>query len=135
MQSKQKHLYKEEAVKRMSELKIIEDTIEQFEQENLVSYSLNGGNYWLDNSMKKLVNKFEENNGYLVYFAILSYTHIGRMLSLLYVSKQEEEWSGDWQELKQGYQMAYVYNLDTPEYSEFGLIGIRPIFGGLIRVA
>ncbi|WP_270277374.1 hypothetical protein [Enterococcus casseliflavus] len=135
MKNEQKQLYKKEAIKRMKALGIIDDTIQQFEQADLVSYSLRGGNYWLDNSFKQLVAEFEEKHDYLVYYAILSYTAIGKMLSLFYVSNREEEWSGDWKELNEGFQMAYVFNLDIPEYSEFGLIGFKPIFGGLIRTA
>lgn len=135
MKNKQKQQYKKEAIKRMKALGIIDDTIQQFEQADLVSYSLRGGNYWLDNSFKQLVAEFEEKHDYLVYYAILSYTAIGKMLSLFYVSNREEEWSGDWKELNEGFQMSYVFNLDIPEYSEFGLIGFKPIFGGLIRTA
>lgn len=135
MKNEQKQWYKKEAIKRMKALGIIDDTIQQFEQADLVSYSLRGGNYWLDNSFKQLVAEFEEKHDYLVYYAILSYTAIGKMLSLFYVSNREEEWSGDWKELNEGFQMSYVFNLDIPEYSEFGLIGFKPIFGGLIRTA
>lgn len=135
MKNEQKQQYKKEAIKRMKALGIIDDTIQQFEQADLVSYSLRGGNYWLDNSFKQLVAEFEEKHDYLVYYAILSYTAIGKMLSLFYVSNREEEWSGDWKELNEGFQMSYVFNLDIPEYSEFGLIGFKPIFDGLIRTA
>ena len=135
MKNEQKQRYKKEAIKRMKALGIIDDTIQQFEQADLVSYSLRGGNYWLDNSFKQLVAEFEEKHDYLVYYAFLSHTDIGRMLSLFYVSNREEEWSGDWKELNEGFQMSYVFNLDIPEYSEFGLIGFKPIFGGLIRTA
>lgn len=135
MKNKQKQRYKKEAIKRMKALGIIDDTIQQFEQADLVSYSLRGGNYWLDNSFEQLVAEFEEKHDYLVYYAILSYTAIGKMLSLFYVSNREEEWSGDWKELNEGFQMSYVFNLNIPEYSEFGLIGFKPIFGGLIRTA
>lgn len=135
MKNEQKQRYKKEAIKRMKALGIIDDTIQQFEQGDLVSYSLQGGNYWLDSTFKQLVTEFEEKHDYLVYYAILSYTNIGRMLSLFYISNREEEWSGDWKELKQGFQMSYVFNLDIPEYSEFGLIGFRPLFGGLVRTA
>lgn len=135
MKNEQKLRYKKEAIKRMKALGIIDDTIQQFEQADLVSYSLRGGNYWLDNRFKQLVAEFEEKHDYLVYYAILSHTNIGIMLSLFYVSNREEEWSGDWKELNEGFQMSYVFNLDIPEYSEFGLIGFKQVFGGLIRIA
>lgn len=134
MDKKQRQQLKKEAIKRMEALGIIKDTIKQFEQADLVSYSLKGGNYWTDNTFKKIITDFEERYDYLVYFSILSYTNIGRMFTLFYVSPQEE-WSRNWDELNEGLQMAYVYNLDTPEYSEFGLIGFKPVFGGLVRTA
>lgn len=135
MDKNQRQQLKKEAIKRMEALDIINDTIQQFEQADLVSYSLRGGNYWLDNTFKKIIADFEETYDYLVYFSILSHTNIGRMLTLFYVSTQEEEWSRDWDDLNEGLQMAYVYNLDIPEYSEFGLVGFKPIFGGLVRTA
>lgn len=40
MKNEQKLRYKKEAIKRMKALGIIDDTIQQFEQADLVSYSL-----------------------------------------------------------------------------------------------
>jgi hypothetical protein len=60
---------------------------------------------------------------------------MGEMLSLLYVSKDREEWESDRDDLQYGYAYAYVINLDDDWCSEFGTIGIKPQFGGLARIA
>lgn len=54
---------------------------------------------------------------------------------LLYVSKYKEEWQTDREDLKEGLAFSYVYNMDCPEFSEFGSIGFAQRFGGLVRTA
>lgn len=126
-----KNQQKKEALTRMKVLRIDEEIIGQFELSDSVSCC----NSLLDESLKKYVSDFEESHGYLVYYSILSYTSIGRMLSLFYVSNHEEEWSIDMSELRDGVQLCYVFNLDYPDCSEFGHINFQPLFGGLIRTA
>ena len=41
----------------------------------------------------------------------------------------------DRQDLKEGITLSYVYNVDCPDYSEFGSIGFARRFGELIRTA
>ena len=43
----------------------------------------------------------------------------------LYVSDHAEEWGLDWDGLKGMGPLAYVYNHDMPDCSEFGCIGIE----------
>ena len=60
---------------------------------------------------------------------IYSLTTVGfNTLALLIVSKYEEEWRMDREELEVGRTMAYVFNLDVPEYSEYGTIGVENHF-------
>ena len=127
---------KEEAIKRMKTLDIFTETIRQFKNEELVSYSEPplGANYWLDDEQKRIVKEFEEEYNALVYFVIRSYTEFGKLDSFLYVSDHEEEWEMDIEDIKDGYAVAYVYNYDAPEYSEFGSIAVTERFGGLVRV-
>ena len=40
----------------------------------------------------------------------------------------------DNEDLEYGYVVAYVYNYDVPEFSEFGSIQVKPRFGGLVRI-
>lgn len=128
---------KKEAIRRMEILDIYSETIRQFENEGLVSYSEPplGTNYWLTDEQMKAVRKFEEEYNALVYFATTSYTEFGRLDSFLYVSDYEDEWKYDVQDLKNGYAYAYVYNYDVPEFSEIGSIQVQPRFGGLVRIA
>ena len=123
-----------EAIKRMKALKIFNQTIKQFEKENLVSYSEPpmGANYWLDEEQEKLVKAFEEEYNALVYFVVRSYTVFGKLDAFLYVSDYEEEWEMDNED---GYAMSYVHNYDMPDCSEFGSIGVQERFGGLVRIA
>ena len=127
---------KEESIKRMKDLGIFSQTIQQFKKDNLVSYSEPpmGANYWLDDEQKAIVDNFEKENNALVYFVIRSYTQFGKLDTLLFVSDYEEEWEMDNEDIKDGYAMAYVHNYDVPEFSEFGSVAVQERFGGLVRV-
>lgn len=127
---------KKEAIKRMEVLDIFGETIRQFEDEGLISYSEPpmGTNFWLDDEQLKAVRKFEEEYNSVVYFGVRAYTEFGTLDAFLYVSDYEEEWEMDNGELKDGYVYAYVYNHDVPEFSEIGLIRVQPRFGGLVRI-
>lgn len=71
----------------------------------------------------------------MVYHILHSYTEFGELLAILYVSQYKEEWKIDREDLKEGITFSYVYNIDCPEYSEFGSIGFAVRFGGLVRTA
>lgn len=131
----------QEAVLRMQMLRIMGKVRNDFQRGGRVYYSerqnriFDGILYYLDNNstFEKLKKDFELKYGALVYHAQLVHTEIGDMLSLLYVSKNEEEWNLDKNDLLHGQTYAYVYNLTCPDDSEVGLIGIRPVNGGVTR--
>ena len=120
----------------MEALDIFTETINQFEEDDLVSYSLPpiGANYWLTSEQSKIAKGFEKEYNALVYFVVTSYTEFGRLDAFLYVSDHEEEWEMDNADIENGYVYAYVYNHDIPEFSEIGLIEVQPRFGGLVRI-
>ena len=91
--------------------------------------------YFVDNEPKwaKKIKDIEIAKGILVYHAQLTHTTMGDMLSLLYVSSHEQEWASDRNALAQAETCAYVMNLDDPDCSEFGWIGIKPAMGGVVR--
>lgn len=93
--------------------------------------------YWLDGSpeLESAATHFEEERGALVYHALLSRTSMGRMLALLYVSRDEEEWGMDRDDLVEGRACAYVYNLDDLQLSEYGGIAFEVSGGGIVRTA
>lgn len=93
--------------------------------------------YWLDGSpeLESAASGFERESGALVYHAALSHTAMGRMLALLYVSRDEEEWGMDRADLAEGHACAYVCNLDDPQLSEYGGIAFEVAGGGIVRTA
>ena len=125
---------KQEAIARMKKLDIYVQAITEFEKENLVNKSEHGGIlYWLDENEQEMVKEFEEKYGALVYHIIHNYTSFGELYAFLYVSKNKDEWDYDNDDLNHNICLAYVKNLDEDTYSEFGSIGIKSQFGGLVR--
>ena len=127
---------KTEAIKRMKSLELHENVVREFEKENKVNLSEHGGILqWLNDKQAEAVKKFEEEYNSLVYHVIHSYTTFGELLSMLYVSATSEEWEYDQEDLKEGYPIAYVKNLDDESCSEIGSIGVKSVIGGLVRTA
>ena len=116
-----------EAVVRMKKLGIYGPTIEQFEQENLVSISEPpfGAFFWAEGADINRIREFEEEYNALVFMVVRSYTTFGKMDSFLYISDYLEEWEFDNQLLDEKKVYAYIYNHDMPDCSEIGSIGVR----------
>ncbi len=128
---------KKEAVKRMKLWKIYSETIKQFDKEGLISMSEPpfGVYYWINPDTEARVREFEKEHDALVYSIIRSYTNIGILDSYLYVSDYFDEWEMDIEDISKHRALAYVYNHDCPDCSEFGSIGIeRTVAAGLKRV-
>lgn len=129
-----KEMQVKEAIERMKMLHIMDRPIKEFEKEGVLNLSEGIGLlYWLDDEEKKMVADFEEEYGGVVYHVIKTFSTLGLMYSLLYVSKHTEEWEMDRADIQEGRAFVYVVNKDMPDCSEFGTIGIRPSFGGVIR--
>lgn len=125
---------KQEAIARMKMLKLHSNAIREFEKENKLNRSeVYGALFWLDEKQKCYVKEFEAKHDAVVYHIIHNITEFGELLSFLYVSDSPEEWEQDKSDIKSGYALVYVKNLDDDFCSEFGSIGIKPQFGGLIR--
>ena len=125
-----------EALKRMELLKLHENVIEDFKEIALLNQSEFGGIlYWVEGEMEKKIREWEEKTGNLVYHVIHDYTEFGELLSLLYVSQYEDEWETDREDIQDGYALVYVMNLTDDWCSEYGSIGIRPQWGGVVRTA
>lgn len=123
-----------EAIERMKMLHIMDRPIREFEKEGVLNLSEGIGLlYWLDDDEKEMVKKFEEEHEMVVYHVIKTFSTLGLMYSLLYVSKHMDEWEMDRADILDGRAFVYVVNKDMPDCSEFGTIGIRPSFGGVIR--
>lgn len=125
-----------EAMKRMRKLGLFAYVIKEFKDDDILNLSENGGYlYWLDENQKKIVEDFEKKSGNVVYHVIRSFTSIGEMLSLLIVSKDEEDWEMDWEDIHDGYVFSYVVNLGEPMFSEYGTIAVQNRIGGLVRLS
>lgn len=125
---------KQEALNRMRMLDIYSPAIKEFEKENVVNKSEHGGMlYWLDENEQEFVKEFEEKYNAVVYHIIHNYTEFGELYSLLFVSQHKEEWDWDNEDIKNNIAMVYVKNIDEDAFSEFGSIGIKSQFGGLVR--
>lgn len=127
---------KEEAIKRMKALGIINDAIKQFEEDDIVMVTEPpfGALYWLEDDEKEMVREFEEENNALVFMVVRAFTNFGKMDSLLFISDYEEEWEMDNEAIVDGYVLSYTKNYDMPDCSEMGSIVVKPSFGGLLRV-
>ena len=126
---------KDEAIKRMKLLKMNSNVIREFNREDKLNLSEGVGHlYWLDEKQLKEVDKFEENHPDCTPFHVVrSFTNFGEMLAILFVSKHDEEWELDLEDLKEGYVLAYVVNLNAPDCSEMGSVVVKPSIGGLVR--
>lgn len=129
-----KEKQKQEAIERMKMLKIYTQAIKEFEKENVINVSEHDGIlFWLDDEQQEMVKKFEEKYNAVVYHVIHNYTEFGELYSLLYVSQHENEWDYDKDDIRHNIALCYVVNKDEENFSEFGSIGIKPQYGGVIR--
>ena len=130
-----REIKKQEAIKRLKALQIIDDAVEQFEKDDIVMVSEPpmGGLYWLNDEEKETVKDFEEKHNALVYIVVRAFTNLGKMDSLLFVSDYEEDYKADMQDIRDGYAMSYTINHDDPWCSDMGTIAVKPMFGGLVR--
>ncbi len=129
---------KAEALQRMKKLGIFEETVKQFEKENLVSVSEPpfGAFFWVEGDELAELQKFEQEYDALVYVVVRAFTALGRMDAYLYVSDDIEEWEDERACIEEMYPFCYVRNADFPDLSEFGCIGIKQtVAAGLQRIS
>ena len=131
-----REIKKEEAIKRMKTMNIYSDAIKQFKNADIVMVSEPplGGLFWLNDEEKEMVSKFEQENNALVYLVVRSFTNLGIMDNIFYVSDYQDEWEMDNADLNENYACVYVINHDMPDCSEFGSIAWKSIGGGVLRV-
>lgn len=132
---------KAEALLRMKKLDIHENAIREFKEEGKLNLSEPGlGNrigvlYWLNEQEQEMVEEWQKKTGNMVYHVIKNHLEFGLCYSLLYVSTDPEDWEYDNRDMEDGIQYAYVKNVTDDWCSEYGTIGIRPAFGGVVRTA
>lgn len=127
-----------EAISRMRMLNYYDLSIKEFKDNGrvMINEPPMGAHYFADDDvqLQMAIEKFEREHNALVYAVIRSWTDLGDMDSLLYVSDYPEEWIYDREDLEQRIAMAYVINWTMPDYSELGSIGIKKtLAGGILR--
>ena len=130
-----REIKKVEAIKRMKAMNIYSDAIKQFKNADIVMVSEPplGGLFWLNDEEKEMVSKFEQENNALVYLVVRSFTNLGIMDNIFYVSDYQDEWEMDNADLNENYACVYVINHDMPDCSEFGTIAWKSVGGGVLR--
>lgn len=126
---------KQEALKRMKMLNFHYNTRKEYEEEDIINASISGLLFWLSEEEKEWIKQWESETGNVVYHVIKNNTGFGELLSILYVSQYEDEWELDQELIEKDMVFAYVRNLTMSDCSEYGSIGIKQLFGGLIRVS
>ena len=130
-----REIKKEEAIKRMRAMNIYSNAIKQFKNADIVMVSEPplGGLFWLNDEEKEMVSKFEQENNALVYLVVRSFTNLGIMDNIFYVSDYQDEWFMDNADIDEHYACVYVINYDMPNCSEFGTIAWKSVGGGVLR--
>ena len=129
---------KEEAINRMRTLDLYNPYIKAFKDNDEIFMSEMTGGVYEFSSNTELCNKvkeFEAEYSALVYHVIHTFTQFGELYNFLYVSDHQDEWEMDNADITDGYAMAYVWNSTDEWCSEFGSIGVRGKFGGIVRTS
>lgn len=127
-------MQKSEAVERMKILKLLPACIDDFVRHGKVRMSMHGILFDLNNEYQKMIDEWEKATENLAYHVIFNDFNFGKCLSILYVSKDTDEWSEDRECLSDSYPLVYVINLDCSWCSEYGYIETVKCSGGLIRI-
>lgn len=127
-----------EAIKRMRMLELHRTCIEAFESKDEIWLS-EGDGILFDLSQRpallQQIREIEKDYDLFVYHGILTHTEFGTLISLFYVSDEQDEWQLDYDDMKDNYACVYVLNLDDDICSEIGSIQYEKINGGLKRIA
>lgn len=124
---------KDEAIRRMGWWKLHPNVVRDFKKGMLNVSGFMGMLYWLEDDDKKLVDDWAEKTGNLPYHVIKSFLEDMELLTILFVEPDKSEWALNKDNSVYFTQFAYVINKTEPAFSEYGSVGLRPTFGGVIR--
>lgn len=124
-----------EALLRMGALQIHGNAIKEFLESGKLNRSEGGILYWLEQDEEAMVREWEKETGNMVYHVIKSYTEFGVLYTYLYVSDNTEDWEEDREDIENEIAFAYVKNVTDDWCSEYGTVGIKPMWGGVLRTA
>ena len=126
----------QEANRRMRILQLHINARNEFKDEHRINKSDDnmGILFWLDEKEEEMVKELEKKYNFMVYHIIHTLSNLGETYEILFVSKIKEEWFDEREDLKNGFAMARVEVINSPENSEFGYIGVEARNGGVVRV-
>lgn len=149
MNQEMKELMKKEAVRRMKMMNLHPNTVKDFVECEVINRSDRitvhvpmgdgigeipaGGLYWLNDDEKNIVKDIEERAKILVYHVSHAYFAFGECYDFFYVSSYKEQWEDERQDLELGNPLVYTHNKTVPDFSEFGYIKFKVVYGGVIR--
>lgn len=144
---KLKEKQKQEALKRLEILEkeylLHKNVLKEYKADETIYYSENLGGfhqgilYWLHNrqAFVNIVKEIEEKRNIYVYHCILNYTKLGEVLTMLYISADEQNWEYERNQLQNdGFIDVCICDLSCEFYSEFASVEITGVNGGLNRV-
>lgn len=133
---------KDEAVRRMRELGLMEDVIKSFDENTdhvWVSENPLGALYWAWKGSGYTyediaVDLAEQIRGYghLPYHGVMVQTEFGPILSMLFVSNEKEEWEDELSRNEDSF-IAFAFCNTNGQGLDWGDIIVKPRIGGIIR--
>lgn len=120
-----KKAMKQEALERMSLLKLGEDLIKEFEEEDIIYKSEREGyTDEIDEELESLVAKMEKEKDILVYHIYHVDSVFIQMDYLFAVTNYKDDWDYEKSEIKSRCPIVYAINKTYPDCSEIGSVPI-----------
>lgn len=129
---------KQKAIQLLREMDIFKPYIDAFEKENKVTYFERYVGYWAEQEpdLQAKIQEFEQEHDCTVYAVTHEYFDFGECYTFLIVTNYKQEWKYLMESYKDKHlAQAYVWNVDDDYCSEFGMVTVRSLWGGIRRIA
>lgn len=129
---------KSKAIEVLKLLDIYKPYIDGFKQEDKVCFFEQFGGFWVtqEPEIEKKMHEIEQKHNCKVYAITHEFTDFGELWNFLIVTNYPEEWEDMvYSHGNQHTLLAYVWNKDDEDCSEFGDITVQSFGGGIRRVA
>ena len=127
-----------EALRLMKLLNMGDEVLDRFEQTNVpyLSYSAKGSaRAFYEDEMEVIADAEERYDQEIMIYHVIRNKAFGEdMLTMLYVSQEKDEWSGNFTQLNDGSFLTYAY-VESPMEDGVGSVVIAPAEGpGIVRI-
>ena len=129
---------KAKAVEYLRMLGIFKPYIQRFKQSDKVCFFEQFGGFWVtqEPEIEKKMHEIEQKHNCKVYAITHEFTDFGELWNFLIVTNYPEEWEDMvYSHGNQHTLLAYVWNKDDEDCSEFGDITVQSFGGGIRRIA